>query len=99
MTSNTGISTHIKTLKVLLIEDNPGDARLIRESLSDGREAGGSTFTLEHADRLSEGLERLAEGEIDAVLLDLSLPDSHGLETLTRMYSQAIGLPILVLTG
>ena len=85
----------ISSSTILLIEDNPGDARLIRELL---REAG-PAFRLEHKDRLSAGLERFAEGDIDAVLLDLSLPDSHGLETLSKMHALAVGAPILVLTG
>jgi DNA-binding response OmpR family regulator len=99
MTTNTLVSTPANTLKVLLIEDNPGDARLIRESLTESREVRGSSFNLEYADRLSVGLARLAEGGIDAILLDLSLPDSHGLDTLSKMYVQAPGVPILVLTG
>jgi putative nucleotidyltransferase with HDIG domain len=48
---------------------------------------------------LSVGLAHVADGKIDAVLLDLSLPDSHGLDTLSKTYSQAAGVPILVLTG
>ena len=84
------------TRTILLVEDNPGDARLIRELL---REAGSASLHLEHRDRLSTGLARFAEGGIDAVLLDLSLPDSQGLETLSTMHSRAVGAPILVLTG
>ena len=67
-----------KPVKVLLIEDNPGDARLIREML---REVRDTRFELECADRLSAGLERLRNGGIDIVLLDLGLPDSQGLDT------------------
>jgi signal transduction histidine kinase len=84
------------TLKILLIEDNPGDARLIVESLA---EAQGMTFELELAGRLSTGLERLAQGDIDAVLLDLSLPDSQGLDTLAQVQARALGAPIIVSTG
>jgi diguanylate cyclase (GGDEF)-like protein len=87
---------------ILLIEDNPGDARLIRELLREAQGStprGGAAFILEHRDRLSTGLERFAEGGIDAVLLDLSLPDSHGLETLSVMHTSAVSTPILVLTG
>lgn len=83
-------------LKVLLIEDNPGDARLIVESLAEAR---GMTFELEQAGRLLTGLERLAKGDIDAVLLDLSLPDSQGLDTLAQVQAQALGVPIIVSTG
>src|SRR5689334_4337662 len=61
-------------IKVLLVEDNPGDARLIQFMLA---EAGGEFFQVETAERLSTGLRRLAKGDIGLVLLDLSLPDSH----------------------
>ena len=60
------------------IEDNAVDARLIQIMLS---EAGSGLFDLEHADRLSSGLKRLSQGDIGIVLLDLSLPDSMGLQT------------------
>jgi MinD-like ATPase involved in chromosome partitioning or flagellar assembly/CheY-like chemotaxis protein len=85
-----------KIMKVLLIEDNPGDARLIREMLAQER---GATLDLERADRLSAGLERLAAGPIDVVLLDLSLPDSQGLDTFARVHAHAPEVPIMVLTG
>ncbi len=84
------------TLKVLLIEDNPADARLIEEMLRDVR---GGHFELESADRLSTGLDRLAGGRQDAVLLDLSLPDSQGFDTFLRVRERAGGLPIMLLTG
>ncbi|MCX9010788.1 MAG: ATP-binding protein [Candidatus Methanoperedens sp.] len=83
-------------IKVLLIEDNPGDARLIKEMLM---EAGNISFDLEWRDRLSAGLERLAEGGIDVVLLDLMLPDSRGSETFDRTLAQAPEVPIVVMTG
>jgi PAS domain S-box-containing protein len=81
---------------VLLIEDNPGDARLIRQMLAEG---GDTRVQLECVDRLSTGLERLVEGGIDIVLLDLGLPDSQGFDTFTKTYAQASGLPIVVLSG
>jgi signal transduction histidine kinase len=83
-------------LTVLLVEDNPGDARLIRESLSDVE---GNTFDLETADRLATALRRLSAGGIDAVLLDLALPDSKGRETFSKAKAQAPTVPIIVLTG
>lgn len=85
-----------KSIRVLLIEDNPGDVRLIREALVEAR---GGDFDLVWVDRLSEGLEHLAAGGADVVLLDLGLPDSLGLETLGRVCDQRLGLPIIVLTG
>ena len=84
------------TLRVLLIEDNPGDARLVAELLRDAR---GSSFLTEHEDRLASALARLPQGGIDAVLLDLSLPDSHGVDTVATVHSQVPDLPIVVLTG
>ncbi len=85
-----------KPIKTLLVEDNPGDSRLIREMLVEAR---GVAFDLEYADRLQTGLKHLGEREIDVVLLDLGLPDSQGLETLSKTYAQAPEVPIVVLTG
>ena len=84
-------------IKVLLIEDNPGDTRLIQEMVSD---ADGATFDLEHVDRLSTGLKHLvAAGDIDLVLLDLELSDSSGFDTFTGLQAQAPEVAIVVLTG
>ena len=85
-----------KAIRILLIEDNPGDARLIREMLI---EAGGARFQLGCVDRLSAGLEHLAQERVDVLLLDLGLPDSQGLDTLARAQAQVPELPIVVLTG
>ena len=83
-------------INVLLVEDNPGDARLLRELL---QETGSSQFELVHAERFSEAMTRLSERRFDVVLLDLSLPDAHGLDTISRLGSQAEGTPIVILTG
>jgi DNA-binding response OmpR family regulator len=64
-------------LRVLLIEDNPLEAELIRDTLAHSRQ---DQFVLEHATRLQAGLNRLDAGSIDVVLLDFSLPDSAGLD-------------------
>jgi diguanylate cyclase (GGDEF)-like protein len=82
--------------KVLLIEDNPGDARLIREMVSEHPQP---PFQIHWARRLAAGLERLAQGDTALVLLDLSLPDSLGLETFAKVYAHAPTVPIIVLTG
>jgi PAS domain S-box-containing protein len=84
-----------KATRVLLVEDNPGDARLIQEML---REAG-EGYQLEWVPQLSDGLERLARGEIDLVLLDLGLPDSQGVDTFIRAFSHAPQVPFVVLSG
>ena len=81
---------------VLLIEDNAGDARLIEEML---REDPATPFRLSRADRLSRGLELLSLQETELVLLDLSLPDSHGLETFSKVYAHSPKVPIIVLSG
>jgi len=83
-------------LQVLLIEDNPGDVRLIREMLA---EAGTSDIGIESAESLSAGLEILTTGGLDVILLDLGLPDSQGLATLGRLYARVPHIPIVVLTG
>ena len=83
-------------ITILLIEDNPGDARLIQALVS---AAGASRFRLQIADRLAKGLAHLATDKYDVVLLDLTLPDSLGLDTLARTQAQAPDLPIIVLTG
>src|SRR5438874_1900921 len=81
---------------VLLIEDNLGDARLIKEMLA---EEPAAPFRLNCADRLSRGMELLSSQKIDLLLLDLSLPDSHGLETFLEVYAHSPKVPIIVLTG
>ena len=82
--------------KILLIEDNPGDARLLEEALFD---AAGKSFELEHVHDLSVALERLSRGGVDLVLLDLSLPDSLGLETFAKAHAAAPDVPMIVLSG
>lgn len=84
------------TLQVLLVEDNPGDARLVERYLERSREPG---FVVHHATRLSEGIERLREQPVDIVLLDLDLPDSKGHETFARASAAASDLPIVVMSG
>jgi two-component system sensor histidine kinase UhpB len=81
---------------ILLVEDNPGDARLIEEMLA---ETEGQGFTIEWVSRLAEGLARLDQGGVDLVLLDLGLPDSQGLDTFVRAYTHSSHLPFLVLTS
>ena len=84
------------SIKILLVEDNPGDARLIHEILA---EAKGTVFDLECADRLTVARERLTDGQIDLVLLDLSLPDSQGLDTFAKIHAHIPDMPIVVLSG
>jgi diguanylate cyclase (GGDEF)-like protein/PAS domain S-box-containing protein len=86
-----------KTLKMLLlVEDNPGDARLLREMLS---EAGAYKTEVTQAESMKEAEEHLAEQLFDIVLLDLGLPDSQGLEAVRRARAAAPRVPLVVLTG
>lgn len=82
--------------KILLIEDNPGDARLIQEMLNDTNTA---QFELSHVERLHEGMEWLGNNVFDVLLLALGLPDSQGFKTFVEVLSQAPPMPIVILTG
>jgi signal transduction histidine kinase len=83
-------------LNILLIEDNPGDQRLIREMLTGAKQ---TKFDVEVAGRLSEGMRYLADSSFDAILLDLSLPDSQGLDTFVALRAAVRETPIVVLSG
>src|SRR5512147_201273 len=83
-------------VRLLLVEDNPGDADLVREMLDSGSV---ERFELSHASRLSDGLALLAGGRHDVVLLDLGLPDSAGLETFYTLHTAVPWIPVVVLTG
>ncbi len=93
---STADSTTHRPLTLLLIEDNPSDARLVEECFA-ARAPG--TFVVETVDRLGAGLERLAAGGVDAVLADLNLPDSTGLGIVARLHARAPTVPIVVWTG
>ena len=93
--SNLSSASGAPPLSVLVIEDNPGDARLVELYL---KEDPARPFKVAKASRLSEGLETLQAQPIDVVLLDLSLPDSFGMETLARLRA-ASSVPVVVLTG
>src|ERR1051325_2508744 len=83
-----------KPIKLLLVEDNPGDAHLMELMLRDTR-----GFQMTWVEQLAAGLKRLEAGDIDLVLLDLSLPDSHGPGTFSKMHAQRPQVPIIVLSG
>jgi PAS domain S-box-containing protein len=82
-------------IKILLIEDNPADARLIKESFRDTQDH----FHLDWKEKLSSGILFLEEIDVDAILVDLNLPDSRGLETFTKINEKFSEKPIIVLTG
>ncbi len=83
-------------IRILLVEDDPGDALLLNEEL-----VGAATepFDLVHACRLSEALEHLRTNSYDVVLLDLNLPDSSGLDTLAKILAPASETAVVLLTG
>lgn len=85
-----------RRIRVLLIEDNPGDARLLKEALVD---AGADQFEVAFADTLRKGLDYVSSQDVDVVLLDLTLPDGQGLETFVRLHSRVPTVPVVVLTG
>ncbi|MEH2135101.1 hybrid sensor histidine kinase/response regulator [Nostoc sp.] len=85
-----------KNIKVLLVEDNPSDVFLLQEFL---KEVTTVVVDLMPVERLSEAINYLAKEIFDVILLDLSLPDSQGLETFVIAHHQAKATPIIVLTG
>ena len=84
-----------KAIRILLIEDNPGDARLLEEMLKEAN----VRFELECIDRLSSGIAKVKSDGFHIILLDLDLPDSQGLVTLTKLNEIRPKAPIIVLTG
>lgn len=85
-----------KDIHILLVEDNAGDARLIREMLIDNS---AEPVTLDQVETLEEAKTCLEENQYDCILLDLSLPDSHGIDTVMQIEAEATDTPIVVLTG
>jgi PAS domain S-box-containing protein/putative nucleotidyltransferase with HDIG domain len=87
-----------EAIRLLLVEDNPGDARLIREMLKD---VSNVDLRMEHAATLKDGLQYLGDPEkpLDAVLLDLGLPDSQGFETFTKIHEKAEAFTVIILSG
>ena len=84
-----------RTLKILLIEDNPDHAQIITNMVAEIKDL---PFELKFAEQLSTGLERLAKGDVEAVLLDLMLPDSQGIETFVKTHAQVPDVPVIILS-
>jgi len=80
-------------IKILQIEDNPGDVRLIREMLKDCKRL---AFSIEDVPSLEEGKKRISKGNIDIVLLDLGLKESYGLNTLKDLLSSNVKVPVVI---
>ncbi len=85
-----------RSIRVLLIEDSPTDQILLQVQL---KEIADSSFSVEVRDRLLDGLERIRGGDVDVVLLDLGLPDSDGMQSVTTLREAAPSMPVVVLTG
>ncbi len=83
-------------IRLLLVEDNQADAVLLKQALA---EAGAESFDVTHVELMAEAVDHLRREAFDAILLDLSLPDSHGVETVAQVNAAAPGVPIVVMTG
>lgn len=84
-----------ETIRVLLLEDDEGDALMLTEDLEEDKR---SNYDVFHATTLADALKALENKEFDIVLSDLTVPDSHGTETLYRLLDHTT-LPIIILTG
>ena len=82
--------------RLLLVEDNAGEARLLREMF---REQGSLRAVMTHVERMLEAEEHLASQPVDLILLDLQLPDAQGLDAVRRARTAAPRIPLVVLTG
>lgn len=91
-----GVVMQKSSVRVLLIEDDPADARQVREML---QEAENRPFALTYVDCLSEALRLAAEEPFDVALVDLTLPDAHGMSVVEQLQSALPELPVVVLTG
>jgi diguanylate cyclase (GGDEF)-like protein len=85
-----------KTIRILLVEDNPGDARLMREMLNGPASC---KYDLTHHESMEKAVAHLLANPVDIVLLDLGLPDANGLDAVRQAHAIAAGVPIVVLTG
>lgn len=83
-------------LSILIVEDNPADTDLVREHL---KEAGYGDWKVDQVDRLASALAHLQATRVDCILLDLGLPDAHGLDSLTALASSSPTAPVVVLSG
>lgn len=92
----TEVNVMAAPVRILLIEDSPSDALLMQNRLSSVQEF---EFEVAHVERLADGIARAESERFDAVLLDLNLPDSTGLETIRSLRKTFDALPIIVLTS
>jgi DNA-binding NtrC family response regulator len=90
------VNVELKKTNILYIEDNPDDVVIMELLLAEKCRA---AWSLVHVDLLAAGLKRLEEGGVDIILLDLSLPDSHGFATFLAVKKRAKDLPVIIMTG
>ena len=83
-------------IRLLLVEDNAGDARLFQEMLNERKP---TTFAMTAVGRMTDAVDHLAANVVDVILLDLGLPDAQGLEAVRRAHAAAPRIPLVVLTG
>ena len=94
--ADTDASSSMRALRILLIEDNPGDARLTQLLLE---EASDFAFKMTHVTSFEQGMAAVGDGSFDIALVDLSLGDSHGIDTVRHMHQRAPLMPMIVLSG
>lgn len=92
----TGTESMVKSIKILLIEDNLGDAYLIEEYLE---EFATFSYEMNHVGTLNEAFSVLNKQLFDVILLDLELPDSYGIDTFLSIHNKGLEIPIIILTG
>ena len=85
-----------KQTKVLVIEDNPSDALFMQKMLENSKDV---IFQVKSSESLLKGLQHLSKNIVDVIILDLTLPDSYGIETYTQIKTHAPTIPVVVLTG
>lgn len=95
-THDEGSTADVPTIRLLVVEDSPSDMELVSSMFSSSPNG---KFDIQHADRLSTAMTTLESGEFDAILLDLGLPDSQGINTFVQLHQHAPDVPILVLTS
>lgn len=97
MANRMAVRSRVALLRILFVEDNPSEVRLVREMLAEGSKQ--LVFKIEQVDTLAAGIEKTRREKFDAILLDLGLPDSRGLETFYSLHAVSPNVPIIILTG
>lgn len=85
-----------ETIRVLMIDDNPAAINLMQYLLEEEKDV---SIELEHANTLASGIERLASGGIDVILLDVLLPDSRGFNAFADLRAEVPDVPVIILSG